>query len=485
MFAAGVPPVSAYFFTMNARDTFESLLGLLAAIADAIAIFAGFMLAVWIRFESGWIPLHGDAKPGMGMYVQGSLVSTVLFVVIYRYLGLYARPQLGHFTERIPRIIRSTALGLVLATALAFAIRTEVPFSRTVAALSFFTVTILVIIERNVLFQLERHWAKYQAEKRNVLVLGAGPMAVRLRHALEGEPRLRSRIVGFLPLGGETPDPALPPALVRGGLAELTGLLQRERIAEVILANPSELSHPDMVGVMVECEKALADFMMVPDLFRMLTSRMNMQTVEGIPLLGIDRWPLDLFWNRLIKRIEDILGALVGIVLSAPVVLVAALLIRRESPGPVFYRQERCGEKGRPFTLYKLRTMRVDAEKETGPVWTSENDPRRTRIGGLLRSFNIDELPQFWNVLKGDMSLVGPRPERPHFVEQFKEDVSRYMWRHAYKPGMSGWAQVNGLRGNTSIQDRIKLDLFYLENWSLGLDFKILLLTFFARKNAY
>jgi lipopolysaccharide/colanic/teichoic acid biosynthesis glycosyltransferase len=160
-------------------------------------------------------------------------------------------------------------------------------------------------------------------------------------------------------------------------------------------------------------------------------------------------------------------------------------LIRRESPGPVFFRQIRCGESGRRFTIYKLRTMRVDAEEETGPVWTSENDPRRTRIGAFLRRHNLDELPQFWNVLKGEMSLVGPRPERPHFVEQFKEDISRYMWRHVSKPGMTGWAQVNGLRGNTSIRERIKYDLYYLENWSLAFDFKILLRTFFSRRNAY
>jgi lipopolysaccharide/colanic/teichoic acid biosynthesis glycosyltransferase len=151
----------------------------------------------------------------------------------------------------------------------------------------------------------------------------------------------------------------------------------------------------------------------------------------------------------------------------------------------VFYKQERCGEKGRTFQLYKLRTMRVDAEAETGPVWASPDDPRRTRVGAILRSYNIDELPQFWNVLKGEMSLVGPRPERPHFVEQFKDDISRYMWRHMYKPGMTGWAQVNGYRGQTDVKKRIELDLWYLENWSLALDFKILARTLFARKNAY
>ena len=160
-------------------------------------------------------------------------------------------------------------------------------------------------------------------------------------------------------------------------------------------------------------------------------------------------------------------------------------MIRRTSPGPAFYTQERCGENGRPFTIYKLRSMRADAEAETGPVWATEDDPRRTAFGSFVRRYNVDELPQLWNVLRGDMSLVGPRPERPHFVEKFKEDISRYMWRHVSKPGMTGWAQINGLRGNTSIEERIKYDLYYLENWSLAFDFKILVRTFFARHNAY
>jgi exopolysaccharide biosynthesis polyprenyl glycosylphosphotransferase len=212
---------------------------------------------------------------------------------------------------------------------------------------------------------------------------------------------------------------------------------------------------------------------------------MDVQSLEDIPLLGISRWPLDRFWNRMLKRMEDVAGAVVGLVITAPIMAVAAVLIRMDSPGPVFYRQERCGEGGRLFGLYKLRTMQQDAESSSGPVFTVENDPRRTRVGAILRHWNIDELPQFWNVLNGDMSLVGPRPERPHFVEQFREEISRYMWRHVSKPGLTGWAQVNGLRGNTSIQERIKYDLYYLENWSLTFDFKILAKTLFARQNAY
>ena len=240
-----------------------------------------------------------------------------------------------------------------------------------------------------------------------------------------------------------------------------------------------------ILEVILLCEKNLITFNMVPDLFRIMTSSMDVQSLEDIPLLGVSRWPLDLFWNRALKRCEDVLGAAVGLVLASPVIAASALFVKLSSPGPVFYRQERCGEHGRPFTLLKLRTMRTDAEKDTGPVFTAENDPRATRVGAFLRRWNLDELPQLWNVLRGDMSLVGPRPERPHFVEQFKEDIGRYMWRHVSKPGITGWAQVNGLRGNTSIDERIRYDLYYLENWSLAFDLKILLRTVFAHENAY
>jgi exopolysaccharide biosynthesis polyprenyl glycosylphosphotransferase len=258
-------------------------------------------------------------------------------------------------------------------------------------------------------------------------------------------------------------------------------------VDEVILANPSKLDHETLSGIVVECEKNLAEFHMVADMFSLLTSSsgVGLQTLDGIPLLGLSKWPLDFFWNRSMKRVEDIAGGIAGLILSVIPVAVAAIAIKASSPGPVFYAQERCGEKGRRFRIYKLRTMHVGADGPDGSKWTIEDDPRRTAVGVFLRKWNIDELPQFWNVLKGEMSIVGPRPEQPEFVEQFRDDIQRYMWRHVSKPGMSGWAQVNGLRGNTSIDERIKYDLFYLENWSLSFDFKIIVRTLFTRKNAY
>lgn len=453
----------------------------LAVLADAAAIFAGFMVATWIRFDSGLLAY--DSLPPRGMYLWGASIATILFLFIYRSLGLYVRPQIGDFSGKIPRLVRATGLGILLATALAFAIRTDPPFSRLTMGISGFTILLLVLIERMLCFRLELAHARRGGVRNRVLIVGTDPVAARLKRSLEGEPRLRSRVVGCLTVG-TAPDPDIPPALICGSADNLEAILESHPADKVILTD-SSLGHQRIVEIILVCERHMVTFNMVPDMFRIMTGDMDMQVVDDIPLLGVSRWPLDYFWNRLCKRAEDIVGATVGLILAAPVIAVAAILVRRSSPGPAFYRQERCGEKGRGFTIYKLRTMREDAEGATGPVWAREDDPRRTRIGAVLRRCNIDELPQLWNVLKGDMSLVGPRPERPHFVEKFKDDISRYMWRHVSKPGITGWAQVNGLRGNTSIEERIKYDLYYLENWSLSFDFKILLRTFRARENAY
>ncbi len=469
---------------MRTRDTFDALTSLLAMLGDACAIYAGFALATWIRFLSGWIPMRHTTFPPPALYMYGAGVATLLFLFIFRNMDLYKRPQMGTYFDKIPRLVRATAWSIFLSVALAFIIRTDPPFSRITVAISFVTVLGLLLIERFIFFRIEQRLIPRFKPIAHAVVIGVDSMALRLKQGLESETRLRTRILGFLKMGdtGETIE--VPPEQIIGHLDDLTALIDRENIDMVLLAD-SSIHRDQLVQIMLECERRLIGFYLVPDIFRVMTSGVLVQTIDGIPLIGASKWPLDFFWNRLRKRAEDIVGAVIGLLLSAPILLIAGLLIRRESPGPVFYRQTRCGERGTPFTLYKLRTMSVDAEKETGPVWTAPDDARRTRIGSFLRRYNLDELPQFWNVLTGDMSLVGPRPERPVFVEQFKEDISRYMWRHRSKPGMTGWAQVNGLRGQTSLKDRIKYDLYYLENWSFSLDFKILLRTFFTRENAY
>jgi exopolysaccharide biosynthesis polyprenyl glycosylphosphotransferase len=449
-----------------------------------MAIFAGFLIATWIRFDAGFFAIDSLPPNLYFMYGWGSALATIIFLFIFRSLGLYVRPQLGSFPSKIPRLIRATGLGILLATALAFAVRTDPPFSRLTMAISFFTIAFLLVLERYILFRVEIQMARKGSRQNRVLIVGTDSVAAHLKRALEREPQLRSKVIGFIHTGGAAADEEIPPTAVKGDIRDLDAILAAHP-ADQLVVTDSHLGHQRVVEIILACEQNLISFNMVPDMFRIMTGSMDMQIVDDIPLLGVSRWPLDYFWNRTLKRIEDVCGATLGLLLCGPVIFIAALLVKRSSPGPVFYRQARCGENGKTFTIFKVRTMHADAEETSGPVWAAPDDPRRTRIGAFLRRHNLDELPQLWNVLRGEMSLVGPRPERPHFVEKFKDDIDRYMWRHVSKPGMTGWAQVNGLRGNTSIEERIKYDLFYLENWSLSFDFKILLRTLTANRNAY
>ncbi len=464
----------------------DALASGLAVLVDALAIFGGFLAATWFRFHSGLIAVDSLPPRLLFMYGWGAAITTIIFLFIFRSLGLYVRPQQGRFPGRIPRLIRATGLGILITTALAFAIRPEdfPPFSRLTIALSAGFILILIIIERWLLFRLEVHLARRGTNHKRILIIGTDMVAAHLKRGLESDPRLRSSVAGFITTGSNETVPEIQPDQIRGQVEQLDDILDTHPADQIILAD-SSIGHQRILEIILAAERNMITFNMVPDIFRIMTGSMDMQTVDDIPLLGVSRWPLDTFWNQMLKRCEDIFGALTGLIMLAPLFGAIALLIKRSSPGPVFYRQKRCGENGRVFTIYKFRTMHSDAEQATGPVWTVENDPRRTALGAFLRRTNIDELPQLWNVLRGDMSLIGPRPERPHFVEKFKNDIDRYIWRHASKPGMTGWAQVNGLRGNTSIAERIKYDLYYLENWSLALDFKILIRTFSAQKNAY
>jgi exopolysaccharide biosynthesis polyprenyl glycosylphosphotransferase len=233
------------------------------------------------------------------------------------------------------------------------------------------------------------------------------------------------------------------------------------------------------------CEREMIGFKIIPACFRIFVSGLQLETISGTPLLGVSRLPLDNSINFFVKRVVDILGALIGLAISLPIMAIFGAIVYLESPGAIFYRQRRTGIVGRSFDIFKIRSMKLNAEEGTGAKWCTEADPRRLRIGAFMRKWNIDEVPQFWNVLKGEMSLVGPRPERPELIAQFKHQIPHYNARHHALPGMTGWAQVKGLRGDTDLSQRIRADIWYLENWSLMLDVQIMFLTFFKRANAY
>ncbi len=264
---------------------------------------------------------------------------------------------------------------------------------------------------------------------------------------------------------------------VLGGIDDIPELIKEHEVEEVIIGRP-ELAHQQVLAIISRCERGQVGIKIFPDLFQIIATELSIGDLGGLPLLTVRDVALR-GWKLTLKRAVDLLGSAVGLIFLSPVLMLVAVIIKLDSPGPAFYAQERMGLDAKPFWCLKFRSMRTDAEKD-GPGWTVESDPRVTRLGRLIRRLSIDELPQLINVFLGDMSLVGPRPERPVYVEQFRRSIPRYMDRHREKAGMTGWAQVNGLRGDTSIAERTKYDLWYIENWSLWLDFKIILRTFFS-----
>ncbi len=322
--------------------------------------------------------------------------------------------------------------------------------------------------------------------RERIAFVGWSPRLERVIPSLQREMKQFQTVLGFFETKNSDEDVT---EAEQRGYKSLGGLQDIEKVNEekeitLLVIDEGTLTGDQLREVGAACSRLIINFRLIPSAFDILGRRLMTRVMAGVPVLGIQGVRMDLFHNRLAKRCVDIVGALVGLTLSIPIISICGFLIYRESPGSIFYEQERLGQRGKLFKMVKLRTMRLDAEK-AGPGWTVANDPRRLRVGGALRKWNLDEVPQFWNVLKGEMSLVGPRPERPNYVDQFSKDYRHYNLRHYCKPGMTSWAAVHGLRGDTSLTDRLEYDLYYLENWSLVLDFKIMLMTLRRPKNAY
>ena len=442
--------------------------------SDVTMVVLAFLAAYAVRFHSGWIPLRHEVPP-LTWYTQPLAVVVFVYLLFFRSVGLYTIQRMRYLRTEFGAVIHGTTLASVTLMALSFLYR-DASYSRLVVALAWGLTTVLVIAGR----LLVCRWLAATQAPLRVLVVGTGPAAARLILQLEGQGGYQ--IVGAIRSPGT--HAALPGVRLLGELDALPAWVGRHVTDELIVAEPT-LSRPQVMTIINQCEQALVQFRMVPDTLELLTTHSGTHYLDGIPLLGLRESPLNDPWNRCAKRAMDLMLAAAVLVLTAPVWLLIAWTIRRDSPGPVFYLQKRVGQDGRSFTIVKFRTMRVGAEQQTGPVWTKPDDGRRTRVGGWLRRWNLDELPQLLNILRGDMSLVGPRPERPHFVRQFKQDIPRYMARHWIRSGITGWAQIHGLRGDTSIEMRTQYDLYYLEHWSLWLDCKILWRSLTAVRNAY
>lgn len=346
-------------------------------------------------------------------------------------------------------------------------------YPRAMIVYAWLLTILLLILGRGVHYGIRNALRDWGIGKDRLLIVGTGDTARMILQRILWSPNLGYETVGIV-TNGRFHTNNLLNIPVLGTAEQLPELIEQHQIDEVIIAMP-EAGHRETVRIISYCERGRVSIKVFPDIFQFITSQAGIDDLGGLPLLSVRDYALRGYL-LIFKRIMDLAGAAFGLIFLSPIMLLVAIAIKLESPGPVFFVQERMGLDGKPFLLIKFRSMRKDAEKD-GPGWTTDNDPRQTKLGSLLRRLEMDELPNLINVLLGEMSLVGPRPEQAHYVEQFRRIVPRYMDRHREKGGMTGWAQVNGLRGDTSIEERTKYDLWYSENWSIWLDFKIILRT--------
>jgi len=442
-------------------------------------------LAYYFRFETGlfsYIEYHP-----WEFYLPLALIQIFVFPAVFALRGMYHPKRRLSTLDELQRVFASVSIGTVVAIAGSiFLPPRDFAYSRALLALAWGLAVLLIWLGRIMAYWIQASITRRQGKER-LLIVGTGELGRAILQRIEQAPEL-----GYEPVGlasdvdppGSTPLNGLP---VLGNLEEINRIVNEEQIQEVIIAEPS-LSRQRILEIVSQCEQERVNIRVFPDVFQIISSAVSIDELGGLPMVSVRDSALR-GWKLGLKRIVDLAVAVPVLILLSPLMLLIALLIKLTSPGgPVFYVQERVGLDGKPFKVIKFRSMIPDAESETGPVWATRGDPRVTRLGRLLRRFSLDELPQFVNVLLGEMSVVGPRPERPHFVEQFSQRVPRYPERHREKAGLTGWAQINGLRGNVSIEERTAYDLWYVENWTLGLDFKIMLLTLisiFRDRNAY
>lgn len=465
---------------------------------DAVMLVVAFLATYWLRFYSGLI-LVPLGIPPLGPYLVASLVTVVAFLFIFYIQGLYTERG-GRRAERdFVDIFRALVLGSLLVLALTFFIR-AMTFSRWFFGLFFWLSWLLLCLGRVVSRRILAQVLDRAMRRTRVLLVGSNPMRGRLLRMATELPGLGLEPVGWLRIpeeddpgpgheavpsglldaaggmaghGQALPSLPVPPCL--GEVGEARTVVERERIDRVVLTLRFD-QLPLIAEVADELASLNADVQWVPDLFALHTSKLRLRELGGMPFISIREASLSGA-DRIVKRTFDMVLSCLALVLLAPSLLLLSVAVKVSSRGPVFYRQDRLGRDGREFAMLKFRTMRIDAEAASGPVWTTAKDPRVTPVGRFLRRWSLDELPQFWNVLQGDMSLVGPRPERQVFVARFSEQMPRYDERHRVKSGLTGWAQVNGLRGDTSIEARTLYDLHYVENWSVWLDLRILFMT--------
>ena len=446
----------------------EVLRGLMM-VADLAAIALAWLGAYALRFHAGFEAPRG--VPPLRDYAMALTLILPVGWVLLRRQGLYEPKRLGSLLDEAADIVKATAAGVVILLAASFFVRSY-SFSRGAVVVFSVAAPALLVSLRLVVRTGLRAMRRRGYNRRFALVVGGGRLAEEVVQRIAEHREAGLHVRGILADGmvGRT----IRGVPVIGGYADVRRAFEPDRIDQVIIALPHEEWHR-LDKLLGELEDTTATVKLAPDLLHFLTLRSAVEELDGLPIISLRDTPL-VGWASFSKRAFDVAGSVLGLVLGAPVLAAIALGIRLETGSPVLYRQRRVGLDGREFDMLKFRTMQNDAE-QGGAGWSRHGDPRRTRFGALLRRFSLDELPQLWNVLRGEMSLVGPRPERPVFIEEFRREIPGYMLRHKVRSGMTGWAQVHGWRGDSSLRERIEHDIYYIQNWSPGLDLQILLRT--------
>lgn len=452
--------------------------------ADILMTATSWLIAYYFRFQTNFIAVTKGVPPFDAYWEMLSPI-IVMWLVIFHVAGLY-RPRRGYSkAEEFVTIFQAVTFGTIMLITFNF-FYSQYAYSRLVL-LYFWGVNIVAIgVSRSLLQDLISYARSKGYNLRHILIAGAGTLGREIAHKAHTYTELGLNVIGFVDDDPQKRGKLIEGAPVLGTLDDIQRLIKEKGIQQLFIALPMTAHHRTL-EILASLDQECVDVKFIPDLMQYMSLRVGVEELDGIPIVNLRETPIQ-GWNSVIKRGFDIVFALLFLLVSAPVMLVLALIIKLTSPGPIFYKQKRMGLDGHLFNMYKFRSMRVDAEKQTGPVWAKKNDQRRTWFGAFIRATSLDELPQFFNVLRGDMSLVGPRPERPPFVEKFREKIPKYMLRHRVKSGITGWAQINGWRGNTSIEKRIEYDLYYIQNWSVWFDFKIIVMTLwkgFVNKHAY
>ena len=453
-------------------------------INDAVASNLAMLCAWFLRFSLKIIPVT-KGQQEVETYLQLLPIVTIVFPLAFAVQGLYRiRPTRSKTEEWL-----SVAIGSIVATVVFSGVllwvrpgRPDVLYSRATLGIFLLCAIIFVILGRAIVRAVVERGHRDGKRLDRVLIAGSGELARAVVERVNGHRELGFLVVGYLK-NGEESKLGLP---CLGTIDQAEQVIAEQNIDHVFVALPHASSEA-MMALLDRLVRSVVAIHVVPDLLQFMVLRSRVEDLDGLPTINLSETPLE-GWSRFLKRGFDLIVATAALIVFSPVMLIVAIAIKLGDRGPIFYRQERMGLDGKPFEIVKFRSMRVGAEKDTGAKWAEKNDPRRTRVGRFIRETSLDELPQLFNVLLGDMSVVGPRPERPQFVEQFRAEFPHYMLRHKVRAGITGWAQVHGWRGNTSMRMRIEHDLYYIENWSLMLDLKILFMTLIhglKHENAY